>query len=46
MAGRTAKPERVNKGFEIEGCYVEFPFEPYDCQVSRMDQEHVAVSAG
>jgi hypothetical protein len=32
VAGK--KPERQFKSLEIEGCTVEFPFEPYDCQVS------------
>lgn len=27
------KPERHFKSLEIEGCTVEFPFDPYDCQV-------------
>lgn len=30
------RPERKFTGLEIEGVFVEFPFEPYDCQV-RLD---------
>ena len=30
-----SKPERSVKGLEIEGIWVEFPFEPYACQVRQ-----------
>lgn len=36
LAGQK-KPERAINSLEIEGIPVEFPFEPYSCQVTHHD---------
>ena len=45
-AAASSKPSRSTRGFTLDGIFIEFPFEPYDCQKEYMSKVLQALREG